>query len=228
MRSFYSQFVAADALCFDVGANMGNRTKIFRRLGARVVAVEPQAECLAVLRRAFGSDRGVTVVAQAVGATPGTATLFRSDAHTISSLSQEWIDSVRSSGRFADHAWDSGQSVPVTTLDSLIAIHGLPDFIKVDVEGFELHVLQGLTQPVPALSFEFTPEMMHSALGCVDYLARLGDAEFNYSLGESMTLADARWWRSGDISRRLEALRTKTDIFGDVYARFAATSSSRR
>ena len=104
MRSFYSQFVTADALCFDIGANMGNRTKIFRRLGARVVAVEPQEECLAVLRRAFNADRGVTVVAEAVGATPGTATLFKSDANTISSLTPEWIDSVRSSGRFADHA----------------------------------------------------------------------------------------------------------------------------
>ncbi|NBW88000.1 MAG: FkbM family methyltransferase, partial [Planctomycetia bacterium] len=88
MRSFYAQFLTASSLCFDVGANMGNRTKIFRRLGARVVAVEPQANCLAVLHRAFAEDPGVTVLAEAAGAAPGTATLFASDVHTLSSLSR--------------------------------------------------------------------------------------------------------------------------------------------
>jgi|688.fasta_scaffold83577_2 FkbM family methyltransferase len=225
MRSFYAQFVTAGCLCFDVGANMGNRTKIFRRLGARVLAVEPQANCLEVLRRAFAEDPGVTVLAEAAGAAPGTATLFASDVHTLSSLSKEWIETVRGSGRFANHRWDSRQTVPVTTLDKLIAAHGRPDFIKIDVEGFELDVLRGLTQPVRALSFEFTPEMADVALDCVDYLDRLGEAEFNYSLGESMTLVNADWWRSEDIKSRLKALRSNNDIFGDVYARFAPVPS---
>ncbi|MEN8172361.1 MAG: hypothetical protein ABFS03_05715, partial [Chloroflexota bacterium] len=46
MLGFYSQFIASNDLCFDVGANRGSRTKIFRQLGTRVVAVEPQAACV--------------------------------------------------------------------------------------------------------------------------------------------------------------------------------------
>jgi len=42
---FYRVFVAAGDLCFDVGANLGNRTRCFRQLGCTVVAVEPQGEC---------------------------------------------------------------------------------------------------------------------------------------------------------------------------------------
>jgi FkbM family methyltransferase len=113
MRSFYAQFVTLGSLCFDVGANMGNRTKIFRRLGARVVAVEPQANCLAVLRRAFGDDPDVTILAEAAGAAPGTATLFASDADTLSSLAKEWIETVRDSGRFADHTWVRSSRYPL-------------------------------------------------------------------------------------------------------------------
>ena len=46
--------------------------------------------------------------------------------------------------------------VPVTTLDALIERHGVPSFVKVDAEGFEEEVLQGLSRSIKALSFEFT------------------------------------------------------------------------
>src|SRR5262245_12044409 len=54
MRHFYSQFIAPGNLCYDVGANVGDRTDIFRKLGARVIAIEPQTACLEVLRQRFG------------------------------------------------------------------------------------------------------------------------------------------------------------------------------
>lgn len=225
MLSFYSQFAKADSLCFDIGANTGNRTKVFRRLGARVVAVEPEADCLAILQRAFSTDFDVCVVGKAVAHMPGSAILFTTDAPTLSSLSRDWIDSVRNSGRFGHRTWVSHQNVSVTTLDSLIAAHGRPDFIKVDVEGSELNVLRGLSKPVPALSFEFTPEAMRIALASVDYLTHLGDVEFNYSLGESMTMEHASWLRSDDVIRRLQDLQSRVDIYGDVYARFATTTT---
>src|SRR5688572_28540682 len=56
MLEFYRQFLAPGELCFDVGANVGNRVKIFLKPGARVVAVEPQRECVRTLRAAFGRD----------------------------------------------------------------------------------------------------------------------------------------------------------------------------
>jgi hypothetical protein len=107
----------------------------------------------------------------------------------------------------------------VTTLDALIERYGEPAFVKIDVEGFELEVLKGLSRRVPALSFEFTPECADTALACVAHLDSLGFSGFNYSPGESMRLWDNTWGDASFIRARLEALRGDVSTFGDVYAR---------
>ncbi len=222
MRSFYAAFVEPGDLVFDVGANVGNRTKIFVRLGARVVAVEPQPACAAVLARAFRGNRSVTIAEEAVGATAGSAEMKVSDAPTISSMSTEWIDAVRSSGRFASHRWGRTITVRVATLDGLIARHGVPAFIKVDVEGFEREVMMGLSRAVGALSFEFTPEFAEPGFACLARLEEVGFRGFNYSAGEAMSLDMPRWVGAGELRRRLEALRGDSVAFGDVYACLSA------
>src|SRR3990172_5141577 len=70
MARFYRDLIGPGDLCFDIGAHVGNRIAVWRRLGARVVAVEPQPSCLTLLRRLYGRDPGVTLVGEAVGAAP--------------------------------------------------------------------------------------------------------------------------------------------------------------
>jgi FkbM family methyltransferase len=226
MRSFYSQFVGAGSLVFDVGANVGNRTKVFLRLGARVVAVEPQPECARLLAEAFRGDSRLTIECEALGRAPGAAELKLSDASTISSMSAGWIDAVRSSGRFAQYHWDHTVPVRVTTLDDLIERHGVPAFVKIDVEGFEYEVLAGLSAPLPALSFEFTPEWSEAAFACLAHLERLGIRRFNYSLGESMRLESENWLDAGELRARILEMRGDARTFGDVYARHEAAPSA--
>jgi FkbM family methyltransferase len=208
--------VPPDGLCFDVGANIGERTELFVALGARVVAVEPQAECAATLRRRFGER--IELVELALGSEPGNAEMLLADYHTLSSLSPEWVEAVQKSGRFADFEWGERVAVPVTTLDELIRRFGVPDFCKIDVEGYELEVLLGLSQPVPALSFEFTWERMESRLAAVEHLATLGMTRFNFSFGESLVFALDSWVTSGEIVRFLESTSRDIVTFGDVYA----------
>lgn len=219
MREFYAQFIRPGDLCFDVGANLGDRTAIFLALGARVVAVEPQSRCRRQLARRFRGQARVTLVPAALGAAPGTAQMNVSEADTLSSLSPEWIASVKASGRFAGYDWNRTETVPVTTLDRLIAEHGRPRFCKIDVEGFEAEVLSGLTRPLEVVSFEFTPEYLRAALTCVRRLASLGRVRFNYSVGESMTLALPEWVAAEPMQTTLSILPDPS-VFGDVYARF--------
>ncbi len=81
---FYSQFIRPGEICFDIGANHGNRTKVFNMLGARVIAVEPQRDCVALLRSAFHNDSSVTVIESACGDRQGRAQLQIASYDTVS------------------------------------------------------------------------------------------------------------------------------------------------
>ena len=223
MHRFYQQFITRGDLCFDVGAHVGNRVRAWRRLGARVIAVEPQPPCLEVLRLLYRGDSEVEIVDSAVGPAPGRTTLYASSATpTLSTTAADWVHEVQEGdSRFAAIRWDSQVDVEVTTLDRLIAIYGAPTFCKIDVEGSELQVLEGLTEALPALSFEFLPVSIKRAYGCIDRLSSLGVYRFRWSAVETM-----RWscpeWVDADGMKDILAAQPAEGCSGDVYAVRAA------
>src|SRR5438034_1118523 len=70
-RAFYRMFLREGELCFDVGASIGKRTKVFLDIGARVVAIEPQPRCVAQLNERFRHAERLVVLAKALGTDAG-------------------------------------------------------------------------------------------------------------------------------------------------------------
>jgi FkbM family methyltransferase len=219
-RRFYARFVRRGDLCFDVGANHGDRTALFLALGARVVAVEPNAACADDLERKFGSDRRFALVRAGLGAAEGSAVLYLGEIDAVSSLSPGWIERARRVPEIARAGWTRTAPVALTTLDRLLRRHGMPDFCKIDVEGYESEVLAGLSRPLPALSFEYTPWRIEPALDCIDRLVRLGKYRFNLSRGETFAWTESEWIEGSAARDRLrQEARTPGAPAGDVYAR---------
>lgn len=216
--NFYSKIVKKNDLCFDIGANYGNRSEVFLRLGAKVIAFEPQPKPLKFLRRKFKNN--ITILDKALGSQSGKSDLYISSASTLTSMSNEWIEKVKTN-RFKQANWNTKIEVEMTTLDEMIIKYGRPDFCKIDVEGFEFEVLKGLTQPIGIISFEFTiPEFVDKAIECLNYLNNLGKIICNFSPGETLTFALEEWLNSTDFIELFITLPAKGIVDGDIYIKF--------
>jgi FkbM family methyltransferase len=217
-KSFYSSFIKNGDLCFDVGANLGNRVAPLLDIGAKVVAVEPQEYCYKYLQYKFGKK--IQIDNKGLGDCESIQEFNLSKYNVYSSFSTEWINSVKN-GRFKGVHWDEIIQVKMTTLDNLIAEFGLPDFIKIDVEGYELNVLKGLSKSVKMISFEFTvPEQTAKAIACIDQIEKIdSNIECNFSVGESMEFALENWISTADIRNQVISDNFASIGFGDIYMR---------
>lgn len=192
-------------LMFDIGANEGFKTDLFLRLGARVVAIEPDETNQSILRERFERFRLVrrplVIVGKAVSDKSAVETMWiDGPGSAVNTLSQKWATTLK--GNKARHTYGHygldfarSRTVETTTLEELIAAHGVPIFIKIDVEGYELNVIRSLQRPVPYLSFEVNlPEFRPEGIQCVELLGRLAAAgKFNYAVECEQGFALERW-----------------------------------
>jgi len=218
-KAFYKNLLPANQLCFDVGGNVGGRTKAFLETGAQVVCIEPQSIFYKYLQKQFENNNKVNLENLAIGAKKDILELQISSLYpTVSTLADKrWIKEVIN-GTKVNVEYDKTEQVEVETLDYLINKYGLPYFCKIDVEGFEYQVLQGLSQKIALLSFEFFNYDMKNTNLCLNRLSELGYTQFNWSIGEKQKFEIPVWGSVDDLLKDIEA-KNSNRYSGDIYAK---------
>ncbi len=165
--ALYRSFLDTPHLIFDIGAYDGHKTAAFTEICSRVVSCEPDPENFKLLKTRFRHQKNVVLHNTALSNHTGTATFFvHHNASAFNTLNADWKDILESDQlkRWNEKIYfPPGAKIEVmcSTLDALIQQHGLPDFIKIDVEGYEKEVFEGLSQKVPCVSFEcLLPEFL--------------------------------------------------------------------
>ena len=209
--ALYRDLLPPESLCFDVGANIGEKSEALLKARCRVVAFEPNPLVLPELRARCGRSKDWQLVAAAVGAGSAVATLQARAEHGQSGFVKDWIGNVV--GTF---------EVPVVTLDAAIEHYGVPAYCKIDVEGWEFEVLRGLSQAVDLISLEFhlTDRDIAKTRACLELLEHFGPTKVNltpaeraaFHLPEWMPLPAFRAWFPGDLRTTLPG-----NPYGDIY-----------
>lgn len=216
MIEHYREFIKRDDLVFDVGANLGERTKVFRALDAKVIAIEPTSYCSNYLTKLFDGDPNVIVESMALGVEEGIGEISVSESlPVLSTMSDKWS----TQSRFAkNYSWEKRETISITTLDLLIKKYGVPAFCKIDVEGFELPVLSGLSVPIPLISFEFLFEFLDDATKCIDKISSLTNTSFNFIEGEKMSFSLSEWSTKQRLINEIISINNPK-LWGDIYAK---------
>jgi FkbM family methyltransferase len=203
---YYSSFLTpGKKLVFDIGANKGNKIKAFLKMGFDVVALEPEKKALSTLYWRYKNNKHVTIIEKGVSDTVANIDIHIADDRSgLNTLSDKWVGSLETEENRWEkkHAFKDSYTIQTTTLDLLISEYGMPYFIKIDVEGYENKVINGLHQLPTFISFETNlPEFKEESIECVQHLLSLpGQMLFNYSITDKL---ESDLWLSGDEMIRI-------------------------
>jgi FkbM family methyltransferase len=211
--------VPAKSLVFDIGANTGQYAAALESVGAKVVALEPNASCVRHIEISYAGRR-IEVIQAVAGPQNGLAAFNISDVRDdISSMSEDWMRAIREQHKEYEGLWNRKITVPMITLDSLIQHFGTPYYIKIDVEGSEERVLDGISQQPPLMSFEFNLAYLDAAHRCMDKEVFSQRSEFNFVFGDPTRFQLNEWTGQKEQLKELLSAMPKVDRHGDIFVR---------
>jgi FkbM family methyltransferase len=218
MLNFYKTYVGKDDLCFDIGANMGERTDCFLQLGAKIIVVEPQNSCYTMLEKKYHNQPKVEVLKRAVGSTERDDILMICDeTDECSTLSKEFVATY---SNVSGLNWATTEQVKVVTLDALCQQYGIPKYCKIDVEGYESEVFMGLNIPIEWITFEFNRPLLNDTIKSLEVLSAIGNYQCNYIKYEFMKLALPEWMPMGEFRQNLEQIISPDILTGEIVVHY--------
>jgi FkbM family methyltransferase len=165
------KYLPKNSLIFDLGANMGQLSKVFVDCGAKTIAVEPDPTNLRHL--AVIKKNNLIIEPKAISDFDGPSSFFIADNHALSSLINDTNESRKE------------VIVECISLKNLIAKYGKPDFIKLDIEGSEEAVLLNLDLPIKFIAYEVNrPNKSTTLINIITHLVSLS-ASYKFNLSQN-------------------------------------------
>lgn len=156
-------------LCFDIGANRGDFTWAALSKGYEVIAIEAAPKIFGELVKNFLHHPSVTPIRYAVSESDyAYVEFYEAVEDGLSTLNKDWL--TDSSMPYAGKPFRTIAATTIT-LDTLALKYGVPNLIKIDVEGAEWSVFKGLSSKMGTITFEWTLETITDHNLQLEYLA---------------------------------------------------------
>lgn len=219
--NFYKKLMrshpAKNNLIFDVGANIGSKSRVFSKLAKKVIAFEPSEKLFFSLRKKF-ENTNVIIYNYALGERISTADFYIVESNeAYNSLNKKHIEETATTRGIASLQTVKHEKVKVEMLENFIAKYGIPKYIKIDVEGYELEVLKGLKTPAPLISLEANlPEFIGESIECLNYLDAISAKRYVYNFSVSNKFLKERFLNK---SEAIDFLRCTQLPYLEIFAR---------
>ena len=182
-------------LLFDIGANRGDAVIAGLEKGYKVIALEPAPKVYAELVKNYIYSPNVIPLKFAVSDSNNKEIEFYECIEDgLSTIEKSWLTDP--SMPYNGKAYRTIKANTIT-LDSLVDLYGVPDLIKIDVEGAEWFVFRGMTKKYKTLTFEWTIETLDEHIQQLKYLRSLGYTEYGPQFIEHH-LQEPDYWFSLD------------------------------
>ena len=160
---------------FDIGSNIGNWSLANINLCDKIISIEASPLTFEKLLNNCKNDKIILLNYAVCNNNCNDITFYHANCDVLSTINKDWL--TNDTSRFYNYPYTE-MNCKTITIDKLIEQYGLPDLIKIDVEGGEYECITSLTQKVQMLCFEWASETNIITFKCIDYLFNLGYTQY--------------------------------------------------
>jgi FkbM family methyltransferase len=203
-------------LVFDIGANRGRTAEIFLKDFDRVISFEPNPGLADFLKNRFPNPK-LIVDRRAISHQRGSQEFKLANVDTISTLSIDWVENSRFTG---EYHWNNSIIVDTITLSDAIKEYGIPDYVKIDTEGYEYEILTNFHELLPntLFAFEWAEEQKDKISKTLVHLYSLGYNNYTYTEGDPVLYDNQLIWNTYENFKLIETLNaSRKEKWGMIY-----------
>lgn len=178
-------------LALDIGSFTGDSVVGIQSMGYKhIVCIEPDPHNFDKLKSNYGKNATITLIKKAVSDKSEEIIKLCSTRNLpfLNSLDPKWLTKTRHNQFYRPNQYEEVDVETITIPDIIELVGKSPDYIKIDVEGWEKQVIRCIKEKPELVSFEWISERLDDNLSCISMLRDLGFSKFYICMGEELPL----------------------------------------